>query len=60
MVCPALKMVCPALKSEVNMYCIAALTLVLIAIPRDAAAYIDPSAGSIILQLLLGGPLAFW
>ena len=37
------------------MYWVAVLTLLLIAVPRKAAAYIDPSAGSLFLQLLLGG-----
>ena len=31
------------------------LALLVLMTPRDAAAYIDPGAGSMILQLLLGG-----
>lgn len=31
------------------------LALLMLVAPRDAAAYIDPGAGSMILQLLLGG-----
>ena len=31
------------------------LALLVLMAPRDAAAYIDPGAGSMILQILLGG-----
>jgi hypothetical protein len=31
------------------------VALLLVALPRAANAYIDPSAGSIVVQLLLGG-----
>jgi hypothetical protein len=34
---------------------IAVLAVVILAIPGTAAAYIDPNAGSIVLQLVLGG-----
>jgi len=36
-------------------YLAAALTLATVALPTNAWAYIDPSAGSIVIQLLLGG-----
>jgi hypothetical protein len=31
------------------------LVLLVLILPRDAAAYIDPGAGSMIVQMLLGG-----
>lgn len=37
------------------MHRIALVLLLLLAIPRIAAAYIDPAAGSLVLQLVLGG-----
>jgi hypothetical protein len=37
------------------MFLVTVLMLVAIACPTAAWAYIDPSAGSIVLQLLLGG-----
>jgi hypothetical protein len=37
------------------MHLIAVVALLLLAIPDDAAAYIDPAAGSLVLQLVLGG-----
>ena len=36
-----------------------AVGLVLLVLPTDAAAYIDPAAGSILLQALLGGVAGF-
>ena len=33
----------------------ALVLLLLLAVPRIAAAYIDPAAGSLVLQLVLGG-----
>ena len=37
------------------MHRVALVLLLLLAIPRIAAAYIDPAAGSLVLQLVLGG-----
>lgn len=34
---------------------VVALLLLLLALPRPAHAYVDPSAGSLLLQLILGG-----
>ena len=43
------------LSTRITMHRIAIILLFLLAVPRIAAAYIDPAAGSLVLQLVLGG-----